>query len=200
LDQYIKAPSTGYFQGFNTERMIEFATKHNMVLQFLYPAGSYLLKGVNMIAANCSQAVDQECISKMLSNIYFFNDQYINQNYLYGFKHLTEVAIKALSPGINDPGTAVLSLNALSDLLAWRIENELPSQMKDKHGKVRVLISELSFRQLFQQYIFPIWEYGKNDLFIKQAMQSKMQQLIELDVAKRHIFLSEFLHTVQVNK
>jgi len=92
-----------------------------------------------------------------------------------------EVAIRALSPGINDPGTAVLSLQSLSQLLAFRLKNNPSNQIKDESGFVRIITKERSFTDLFNEYIYPIWDYGKDYRLLINEMHHILIQLQELN-------------------
>jgi uncharacterized membrane protein len=81
-----------------------------------------------------------------------------------------EIAIKTLSPGINDPGTATISLHALGDLLAYRLGNFPQAGFKDDSGVIRIVTKEKTFEEMFEEYILPIWDYGKNDRLVQQEM------------------------------
>jgi uncharacterized membrane protein len=119
----IVSDRSGYYQGFDEKRLLKFAVKNDVILQFLHPIGTYILKGSPLLKA--SGSIKKEQLQKMLLDIDFYYGQEIDKNAYYGFLHLTEVAVKALSPGINDPGTAVLSINALTDLLAQIYKRKL---------------------------------------------------------------------------
>lgn len=58
---------------------------------------------------------------QLLSYFIFHEEEFLSENYFYGFKQLSEVAVKALSPGINDPGTAVTVIDQLTVLFAERL-------------------------------------------------------------------------------
>jgi len=88
-------------------------------------------------------------------------------NYDYGFRQLMEIAIKALSPGINDPGTAVISLQALGDLLAYKLQHFHQPYSYDKGGNIRIITKEKTFEEVFEEYILPIWDYGKGDRLLQ---------------------------------
>ena len=79
--------------------------------------------------------------------------QEIDKSYTYGLKQLMEIAIKALSPGINDPGTAVISLQAIGDLLAYRLQHFPELNVEDKKGTIRIITKEKSFDEAFENYV-----------------------------------------------
>jgi len=63
------------------------------------------------------------------------------QDIAYGLRQLTDVATKALSPGINDPTTAVHALGHISELLCEMFDYQLgPKLLRDQRGRVRVAL------------------------------------------------------------
>lgn len=123
----------------------------------------------------------------------FYNGQPITRNADYGFMQLAEVALKALSPGINDPATAVISLNALTDILAKRLYSTLPQTIYDDKGKVRVYCPATTFEDIFKKCILPIWHYSKEDPYIQSEMPLVLNQLKEADQRKKYTKLFDEL-------
>jgi len=177
----ITIPASNYFQGFNETELAQFALKHGGIIQFLHPPGIYLLKGMPVLNYYSHKKLTEEEISEMLVPVDFFTGQPIEKNPYYGFHQLAEVAIKALSPGINDPETAVLSLNALTDLFSYKLTHFVKTLHEDEHGTIRIQSVEWSFEKLFGDCYYPIWNYGKNDRYIQQSMKYMIEQLIHCD-------------------
>ncbi len=173
----IPCPATGIFTGYNRKALLQLTEENNFILSFTHPIGTFILKGnpVVIVSAVDSQSKIKEDI---LPHIIIDNEDSIDHNFVYGFKQLTEVAVRALSPGMNDPGTAVVSVRALSDLLAYRSKHFPDLTIKDKHNIVRIITKEKSFEELFTAALFPIWDYGKNDRLIQHEMQHVLEQLM----------------------
>ncbi len=178
------APYSGYFQGFNKKQLLKTLVANGLRIQFLNYKCSYILKGVLFALVNAQP--DDKLLSSLLENIDFYTGQEIDKNAYYGFAHLTEVAVKALSPGINDPGTAVLSINALSDLLAQQIQNPAVSEFHDEAGEPRIILPERDFEELFTLTVCCIWDYGKKDRLVKNALHRMIKHLRYADKQKAH--------------
>jgi uncharacterized membrane protein len=175
----ILSQESGYYQGFDEKRLLKFAEIHDIVIRFLHPIGTYLLKGTPFFTI--SRAVEKDELAKILLNTDFYYGQEIDKNAYYGFYHLTEVAVKALSPGINDPGTAVLSIHALTDLFSRLIKQPIAGEIKDSRGKLRIVTKQLSIEELFDCTVLSVWDYGKNDRLVKQALIRMIRQLMFID-------------------
>jgi len=177
----ITMTTSNYFQGFNETELAQFAYKHDGVIQFLYPPGIYLLKGIPLLNFYSNKKLSDEEISELLVPIDFYTGQPIEENPYYGFHQLAEVAIKALSPGINDPETAVLSINALADLFSYKLHHYVKTCHEDDLGTTRVQSVEWGFEKLFVECYYPVWNYGKNDHYIQKAMERMIEQLKQHD-------------------
>jgi uncharacterized membrane protein len=151
--------------------------KEDVVITFLYPVGTFLLdrQPICIVAGNKVVSKDFEKELSMFINIH--RGQEIDISYYYGFRQLMEVGVKALSPGINDPGTAIISLRAIGELLAFRLQSIPRTHLRDKDGIVRIITREKTFEEIFKDVVLPVWDYGKNDRLLQQEMCHILLQL-----------------------
>lgn len=177
-EQIIGFPRTGVFSGFNERVLLELCQKNDCVLQVLHPNGTFLMKGLPIMQINKNLPV--KILRQMTDTVFVMESDAIGSNYLYGFQQLTEVAIKALSPGINDPGTAIESLRSLFQLLNVRLNHFPKIELQSEDAQKRILLSVVSFEKMFSDSIFPIWDYGKNDRLIQQELLQLLTQMQSL--------------------
>ncbi|MBJ6119938.1 DUF2254 domain-containing protein [Pontibacter sp. BT310] len=174
------ARESGYFQGIEQETLLNLCTRHNWIIRFHYQVGSFIVYGTPILSIYTSKPVSEEMEIQLDLALNFYRGEPIEKNPYYGFKQLTEVAVKALSPGINDPGTAILSLHALIDLLTYRFNHHPTRTIADEHGTERIILQEEVVEELFEKSIAPIWDYGKEDRLLQTAMQQMLLQMIPL--------------------
>lgn len=85
------------------------------------------------------------------------------QDVTYGLRQLTDVAIKALSPGINDPTTAEHALGHISSLLCELTTYQLgPKLLRDEQDRVRVVLDRPGFADLLEGALAQPREYASN--------------------------------------
>ena len=194
----IKTTESNYFQGYDEKRLLKIAQDESLSVAFTCKAGDFLLTGTPFIRVSGQHLPSRECLDKILSTADFYKGQPIKTNPEYGFRQLTEVALKALSPGINDPATAVISLHALADLFAFRLHNQLPETIADESGIPRINARSSSFDELFNTCIRPIWNYGKNDQYIRAELKIMIDQLLQIDPEiKDKQLMERFLMTMK---
>lgn len=197
--QTIHMPSSDYYQGFNKPCLLNFAEKQHVLIQIIPTPGTYLLEGSPLLVVYSDKELSKEDINELMIAIDLYRGQPIDINAYYGYHQLAEVAIKALSPGINDPETAVLSIHALTDLFRFRLFNHLPSALFDENKIIRVVIKELSFEELFIECFSPIWQYGKTDRYIQNAMQLMVAQLKSCDIyGTQQPLFNSFLKKIKI--
>lgn len=177
----IKSQESNYFQGFNEKKLLKIACEKDLHISFLYKEATYLIKGIAFMQVYSDEKIDDDCMNEILSASDFYKGQPIDKNADYGFYQLAEVAIKALSPGINDPATAVLSLHALSDLFSYRLHHHFPAVVKDKNEEPRIFVVSSSFNNLFEKCVHPIWNYGEKDEYIQKELILMIEQLKKVD-------------------
>ena len=182
----LNLPESGYYQGFNNGGLMRWARERNAIVEVLFPVGSYVLKGTPFLKVYSRKAFGEDEGEPVWNVIDFFDGQSPSHHFYYGFLHLSEVAIKALSPGVNDPSTAVLSLNALSDLFCGCLNFHSRINYLDAESQIRIVQKEWGFEELFHKCIHPIWHYGKNDPFVRDSVRRFIDQLIHLDHSRSH--------------
>lgn len=188
---------SAYYQRFNGKKLVKLAREQEAVIHLLHPKGSYILKGIPLLHVYSTNKITEENKEKILLAIDFYEGQEVSQNYYFGFHQLAEVAIKACSPGINDPETGVLSIHALSDLFSFRLNHYTQTLFEDESGVARLQITDWSFEKLFEECFYPIWNYGKNDHYIQKALLDMVGQLKILDTRNKHsALLTIFLNAV----
>ncbi len=183
----LHAPESNYFQGIDEKKMIAIAEEHKIMMHFIYKAGDFLIKGTPFVCVYSSKSsVSTICTDEILSAANFYKGQPVQIHPEYGFYQLAEIAIKALSPGINDPATAVISLHALTDLLFFRLEHHPSVVLCDTQSIPRIQVVSSNFEELFIKCIHPIWNYGKNDQYIQRELLTMLMQLEQADSSLKH--------------
>jgi uncharacterized membrane protein len=178
----IVAGKSGIYEGFNKHALLELCDRHKCVVSLLHPAGTFLLAG-NPVA-NTDSNLSEEVLEEFQSELYIHKSETINENYFYGFRQLTEVGIKALSPGINDPGTAIQVMQALFELFEYRIRHSVNTHIRNQENDIRIVRKELTFEEIFETTLLPIWDYGKNDRMVRAEFHHLLTQMLAVSSKK----------------
>ena len=197
----IKMKKSDYFQGFNESGLLRIADEKNLFISVLHPPGTHLVKNVNFMEIYSNDPISNDTKELLLATIDFYKGQPISLNANYGYNQLAEVAIRALSPGINDPGTAVISLHALAGLFEYRLYHSVPSIKYNSNEEARIHVPYPSFEDTFIKSTYPIWNYGKDDQYIQNEMVEMCNQLKAADYKNVYTDLfDKLIHEVKHHK
>ena len=93
------------------------------------------------------------------------------ENIEFGLTKLVEIALRALSPGINDPNTAINCIEQLGKILARIGKKHLPrSYHSDKHRNLRVMLEQPAFSDYLYKSFYQIRHYGAEDVSVLSAI------------------------------
>ncbi len=173
--QMVLAMKSGIYQGFNKNFLMKICCENDCKVLILHTIGTFVLEGLPIMQVN--KKLPEETIKQLSNTVFLLESDNIDSNYFYGFKQLTEVAVKALSPGINDPGTAIESLRALFQLFTLKLKCFPELVFNDDNGVEKIFMEELTFDKIFNDSILPIWDYGKDDRLIQQELHLLLTQM-----------------------
>ncbi|RYD95657.1 MAG: DUF2254 domain-containing protein [Sphingobacteriales bacterium] len=192
----VPAQQSGIFDGFDEKGLLRLASRAGIIVTLAEVSDTYLLEGTPILwLPDIPQAYDPEFILELQSLLFQADNEADALNYYKGFRQLTEVAVKALSPGVNDPGTAVESLQALAELFAVRLRLDPGNLLRDEAGAPRVLIREHSSAALAERSFWAIWDYGQDDRTVRRELKRILGQLLRV---KREPALERLLAAVEI--
>lgn len=159
----LNSPRNGYLQSIDKKSLLNVCREYDVVLDFNAPLGNFVVEGVPFARVNKQLSDEDGLIDKLLDHVNFYREERPDLNYLFGFKHITESAVKALSPGINDPGTAQKGIEYLTALFALRMQLTDEKVERDQDGGARIRFRHETFENLFKACVSPIRLYGKDN-------------------------------------
>ncbi|HQY21764.1 MAG TPA: DUF2254 family protein [Ignavibacteria bacterium] len=177
-DHIINSQCPGIYEGFNKNSFISICEKNECMLYLIHTPGTFILKGMPVIKSN--KELPETLKTELINSLYIHESESIKNNFYFGCRQLTEVAVKALSPGINDPATAVSSLRALFELYLYRASNYPETYIRTESDKAGIILKELTFEKIFTATLLPIWDYGKDDRMIREEMHHLLINLKSL--------------------
>ena len=172
---------SGYFQDVQEEKLIKLAAKKDLIFKMDVVFGTYLVKGTPLFSATQKIDLNTEDWKNLYAAFGFYVGEKIGENLFYGFRQLSEIAVKALSSGINDPATAIFCIDHLKDLYALKMQKSRNDLFLGDDGKVRLITRPVSFDELFYMVISPLRFYGKADVLVMASLLELLKVLAYLD-------------------
>ncbi|WP_432075379.1 DUF2254 domain-containing protein [Streptomyces wuyuanensis] len=109
------------------------------------------------------------------------------QDVAFGLRQLTDIAAKALSPGINDPTTAVHALSHSSALLCGLARRDLgPRLLRDEHEQIRVVLRRPDLQHLLDLVVDQPLRYGAAEPAVLARIGMLLRELAWCTESTRH--------------
>ncbi len=136
----IPAASSDYIQAVDVERLMRLAVEHDLVLELIRRPGQFVTRGSPLARGRPAERLTDDIIDALRGAFYLGSRRTLFQDVEFAIDQLVEVALRALSPGINDPFTALTCVDRLGAALAELSEKEIPSPYRhDESGQLRVV-------------------------------------------------------------
>lgn len=172
----IKSNDSRYFQKYVTEALLDISEQKNVDLYVTAYPGQFIFKHDTI--AYYKGAKDDSLEEKVLANLYFDITNNSKSAICEGFDYLTEIGLKAMSPGINDPATAHSALDYLSILFDKRLRLSDHRVLPNDTGSNVVIISRRPFCELFEHCTIQFRTYSKHDTVLMKRILAMMQFLL----------------------
>ncbi len=165
----LTAPRSGFITSIDEAHLLDAARRANACLIIEHHPGSSIVEGVPIGSAwgtsGALGAETREQLQRAVSaGIRVGYERTAAQDVGYGLRQLTDVANKALSPGINDPTTAIHALGHISAILCQLAGRDLrPVMLCDDTGQLRAVLHRPSFAALLDDAVTQPRRYGGSD-------------------------------------
>jgi len=189
----IRTPESGYLQYLRHDRLIRIAREADAVIHLPYRPGHFLVQGhplATVWPAEAAPHVAENLGRSQVTGPY----RTLTQDISFGFDQLVEIAIRALSPAVNDTFTALTCIDWLSDCLCRITVGWHPQRVhRDRNGYVRVIAYQTDYERLVQRSFEKIRQAGVGmpAVMIRQldALHKVMEQTVDPD--RRRILMEQ---------
>lgn len=115
-------------------------------------------------------SLDDDTIEKIQKQFLFTETRISDEDYKVGLRKIAEIAARALSPGINDPNTAIHCTRKLSILLSHLAKVDSNHHYIKTDGKARIYYTSKSFKDVLIEFMHPLFTYGSSDASVVRAI------------------------------
>ncbi len=171
---YTLAERSGYLQIVNGKILLEIASNHNLTLQIIHRPGDLIVKNMKIIIIYSNSSCDEKILSSIQDAIIVGDNRTPTQDSEFAIHQLVEIIARALSPGINDPFTAITALDKLTTNLSEIAHSDFPSAFRaDETGQIRILAKPIAFEGLVNAAFHQVRQYGaENPSVLIRLMES----------------------------
>jgi uncharacterized membrane protein len=163
----IKATGSGYIQAIDDERLMEIACQQNLLLRLKYRPGKFVVKGNDLVIAFPEKRVNPKLTTQLNNAFILGNERTDQQDVEFPINQLVEIALRAISPGINDPFTAIRCIDRLGAGLSHLAPKDFPVPYRyDQDDNLRVIAAPVTFAGLTDAAFNQIRQYSTSDVAV----------------------------------
>ena len=165
--QAIAARENGYVQAIDFDELLLAASDNDLLIRVIVKAGQFVVAGSTLAIVSSEEEAGDTCMLRLAEPFIIGEQRTSQQDAEYSIHQLVEVAIRALSPGINDPYTAIDCIDKLASALCFLTTRELPGEnCFDGEGKLRLIIKPFTFAGMMNASFDQIRQYGSTSVAV----------------------------------
>jgi uncharacterized membrane protein len=174
----VGALEDGYLQQIAAEALMDLAAEKDLLLRLACRPGHYLVKGRAIVMVWPADRVTDTLVEEVNAAFVFGDQRTATQDVEFPFHQLVEIAVRALSPGINDPFTAIACVDRLGSGLCRLAERDMPSARRfDAHGRLRLVAPESSFSDIVDTSLNQIRQSARSNPAVAIRMLDAIAQI-----------------------
>lgn len=182
--QVINTAKAGYLKCVEENALVKLLKKNDIQMTLCRQIGTFFIDDYPYIKTN--KKIDEDLQSELQACFLFYPEERLDDHYIFGFNQISEIAVKALSPGVNDPGTAAKAVDMLTTLFIRKMKLMDKIAVCDEEGKPRLFYQEIPFDKLLIGTLGPIREYGKRDMRVMVNLLEGLKNMFYVDRAGRY--------------
>lgn len=142
----VRAQQSGYLQAIDVTGLLSYVTEQDMALKLAFRPGDFLMQGC-CLGWSLSQETPDEDVQTAINRYLIVGDtRTAEQDAEYAVRQLVEIAVRAMSPGINDPFTAITCIDRLGNALAFLLNRQFPVERHfDESARLRLQLKPFTF-------------------------------------------------------
>jgi uncharacterized membrane protein len=183
-------------QAVDTHMLVRLASRAGSVIEMLAAVGDSVFDSTPILRVlGSNQPVPSD---DLLDAIELGDERTFEQDPKYAIRLLVDIAIRALSPAINDPTTAVQALDQIEDLLLRLGSRRLEiGAFRDQEAKIRVVVPFPSWEDFLRLAFDEIRFYGATSVQVMRRMNALVNEMILVLPQERHAALFHWQERLQ---
>jgi uncharacterized membrane protein len=178
--QAVMARRNGYLQSVDNAALLRLAWEHKTIVRMERGIGEFVVQNTPLASLALENPPDEEIMATLRSAYSIDRFRTVHQDCAFGIRQLVDMALRALSPGINDTTTAVMCVDYLAAILARMASRGIPSSHRYEDGELRVIALGPTFASLVAESFDQIRGSASGNLGIMLRMLGSLQTIASL--------------------
>lgn len=184
----LRCLSSGYIQYVDLRSLLATAKTHNVCFRLGHAVGQFVPKGGTLVTVFPASRGSVACERAALRAFHVAAVRTMEDDVEFGVLQIVDIALKAISPAVNDPSTAIACVDYLSHILAMAATKKPPApHVFDDRGSLRIVLKHTSFPRLLDMAFDQLAHYGKADMAVCLRILRTLRDVAELARDPAHL-------------
>ena len=177
----VRAERGGYLQAVDAEALFRLAERRALTIQPEPLIGEYVLPGATLASVWPDAALAAPVVDGVRGAMGLGPERTLQHDLELGIRQLADIALKALSPGINDPTTATICVDRLAEALVILAKQSRPDEVRTgADGTTRLVLRGPPFERLVGVAFAQIRHYGAADATVMAHLVATLGRVVAL--------------------
>lgn len=181
--QPVPVRGNGYLQCVDKATLLRLARDHKSIVRMERCVGDFLVHGTPFVSLALEGPVTKETVAELQGAYSIDRYRTVEQDCAFGIRQLVDIALRALSPGINDTTTAMVSFDYLTAILARLASRSIPSPLRYEDGELRVITLAPTFASMIAESFDQIRASAAGNVEVMLQMLHSLQTINSFTVS-----------------
>lgn len=173
----VLAVKTGYVETIDEEALVALARDLGTIVRMERGIGEFVIENTALASVTIRPGPDTALEAKLNSACVIGSRRSIEDDVGFGIRQLVDIAMKALSPGINDTTTAVMCVEYLTAILVRIATRHFPASCRFDEGQLRVISRVPDFESLLNEAFDEIRENAEGNTAMLKALFKSLGEI-----------------------
>ncbi len=183
----VPAAVSGYIQSVNNDALLHLAEDSRTIVRMEHGIGAFVVQDTALVSLALTYPPDQKTIDALNAAYSIGRHRTVDQDPAFGIRQIVDMAIKALSPGVNDTSTAVMCVDYLTSILARLAGRQFPPLHRYEGETLRVMAIVPSFEGLLAEAFDQIRGSAEVNVAILARMLGALDTIGSLTIRPSHL-------------
>jgi uncharacterized membrane protein len=179
------AKMDGYIQNVDNDGLLRLARDRKTIVRMECGIGEFVVQNTALASLALEEPPDQETIAALNASYSISSHRTVDQDPAFGVRQIVDMALKALSSGVNDTSTAVICVDYLTAILARLAPQRFPALRRYEESELRVIAMAPTFENLLVEAFDQIRRNAEGNVSVMSRMLGALDAIGSLTDSPR---------------
>jgi len=174
----VRCKKSGYLQSIYGKGIMGQAQENDCLIILNHRPGDYIVKDMVLCEVLCNKECSKDVYEDIQDDFIIGKVRTPLQDAEFSIDQMVEVAARALSPGVNDPYTAIACIDNLTSVICYLAGAEFPSPYRyDSQSQLRIIADNFTFSGMLDTAFNQIRQYGESSPSVMIRLMEAMKTI-----------------------